>query len=162
MTITFAALGTAASLLGRMMHGAGPWWHLILGALMVLMALQTWGLINVIPQPAAAGKHKRKGYAGAALTGLLGGLFSSPCATPVLIVLLAIAAKEGSLLRGILLLLIYSAGHSALIIITGTSTGFANKVSCSEKYGRFSKAFKIVTGALILLLGFYMLYLGLK
>jgi len=41
MSITFALLGTAASLLGKIMQGAGSWWYLVLGVLMVLMALQT-------------------------------------------------------------------------------------------------------------------------
>ena len=38
------------------------------------------------------------GYLGDFIAGILGGFFSSPCATPVLVVLLAVVAKEGSLL----------------------------------------------------------------
>jgi cytochrome c-type biogenesis protein len=160
MSVTFAALGTAASLLGKMVQGTGSWWFIVLGVLMVLMALQTWELVNIIPQPGVMDRHKRRGYIGAALAGLLGGLFASPCATPVLVALLAMVAKEGNLLWGILLLLMYSLGHSALIMIAGTSVGFVKKVSSSEKYGRFNKLFKIVMGILILLLGLYMFYLG--
>ncbi len=160
MTVTFTALGTAASVLGRMVQGTGPWWYIVLGALMVLMALQTWELINIIPQPGVTDKHKRRGYIGAALAGLLGGLLSSPCATPVLVTLLAMVAKEGNLFWGILLLLMYSIGHGVLIIIAGTSIGFVKKVSSSEKYGKINKVFKTVMGILILLLGLYMFYLG--
>lgn len=160
MAVTFAALGTAASLIGRMVQGTGSWWYIALGVLMVLMALQTWGIINVIPQSGAMSKNKRKGYIGAVLAGMLGGLFSSPCATPVLVVLLAMVAKQGSLIWGVVLLLIYSIGHSVLVLIAGTSVGFVKKLSASEKYGKFSSVFKIVLGTLILLLGFYMFYLG--
>jgi cytochrome c biogenesis protein CcdA len=160
MAVTFAGLGTAASLIGRMVQGTGSWWYIVLGMLMVLMALQTWEIINVIPQSGAMSKNKRKGYIGAALAGMLGGLFSSPCATPVLVVLLAMVAKQGSLIWGVVLLLIYSIGHSVLVLVAGTSVGFVKKLSASDKYGKFNNVFKMVMGALILLLGLYMFYLG--
>lgn len=160
MAVTFAALGTVASLIGRMVQGTGSWWYIVLGVLMVLMALQTWEIINVIPQSGAMSKHKRKGYIGAALAGMLGGLFSSPCATPVLVVLLAMVAKQGSLIWGVVLLLIYSTGHSILVLIAGTSVGFVKKLSASDKYGKLNNVFKIIMGTLILLLGLYMFYLG--
>lgn len=160
MSVTFAALGTVASLLGKIVQGTGSWWFILLGILMVLMALQTWELINIIPQSAAMNRNSKKGYIGAAIAGLLGGLFASPCATPVLIVLLAMVAEQGNLLWGILLLLVYSLGHSILLLIAGTSVGFVNKLSSSEKFGRFNKVFKVVMGFVILMLAFYMFYLG--
>lgn len=160
MAITFTVLGTAASLLGKIMQGTGTWWYIVLGVLMVLMALQTWEIINVIPQSGAMSKHKGKGYVGSVLAGILAGLFTSPCATPVLVVLLAMVAKQGNLILGILLLLLYSIGHSVLVLIAGTSVGFVKKVSASAKYGRFNKVFKVVMGTLILMLGLYMFYLG--
>jgi len=160
MAVTFTALGTAASLMGRMMQVAGSWWYIVLGVLMVLMALQTWEIIYIIPQNTAISKNKKKGYIGAAVTGVLGGLFASPCATPVLIVLLAMVAQKGNIVWGVVLLLLYSIGHSVLIIIAGTSVGFVKNISSSEKYAKFNKIFKIVMGSVILLLAFYMFYLG--
>ena len=85
---------------------------------------------------------------------------SSPCSTPVLIALLAIVAGKGSLAWGILLLLLYSIGHGILAVIAGTSIGFVQKLSQSEKYGKASTVLKIVMGSLILLIGFYLFYLG--
>ena len=160
MAITFAVLGTTASLLGKIMQGAGSWWYLVLGVLMVLMALQTWELINVVPQSGAMSKNPKKGYIGAVIAGMLGGLFASPCATPVLVVLLAMVAKQGNLLWGLLLLILYSIGHSILLLIAGTSVGFVKKLSASKRFGRFNMIFKIVMGLLILLIGLYMFYLG--
>jgi cytochrome c biogenesis protein CcdA len=160
MAVTFTALGTAASLMGRLVQATGPWWYIALGILMTAMALQTWELINIMPRSTAMSRNTKRGYIGAAVTGLLGGLFASPCATPVLVVLLAMVAEKGSLVWGIILLLLYSAGHSVLIMIAGTSVGFVKKLSASEKYGKYNKVFKIVTGTVILLLAFYMFYLG--
>lgn len=160
MSITFAALGTAASVLGRLVQGTGSWWYIVLGILMVMMALQTWELFNFIPQSGAMSKNPKKGYLGALLAGILGGLFASPCATPVLVVLLAIVADKGNILWGFFLLIMYSIGHSILLLIAGTSVGFVKKLSASQKYGKFNKLFKVVMGLFILLIGLYMFYLG--
>lgn len=160
MAATFTALGTAASLLGKLLQGTGSWWYILLGILMLLMALQTWEIFNFIPSSYAISKSTKRGFAGAFFAGVLGGFFSSPCATPVLVVLLAIVAKEGNLLRGILLLLLYSLGHSFLVLIAGTSVGFVHKLSASEKYGGVSKILRIFMGILIMLIAFYMFYLG--
>lgn len=127
---------------------------------MVLMALQTWGIFEIIPSSYLICKNTKKGFAGAFIAGILGGVFSSPCSTPVLIALLAIVAGKGSIVWGILLLLLYSIGHGILAIIAGTSIGFVQKLSSSERYGKASTILKIVMGALILLIGFYMFYLG--
>ncbi len=157
---TYTALGLAASLVGRLIGGAASWWYIALGGLMVLMALQTWGVLEIIPSSYLVSRNKKRGYIGAFIAGVLGGVFSSPCSTPVLIALLAMVAGRGSVLWGALLLLLYSLGHGLLAVAAGTSVGFAQKLSSSEKYGRASGIIKIVLGALILLLGFYMLYQG--
>ncbi|MEI6579238.1 MAG: cytochrome c biogenesis protein CcdA [Eubacteriales bacterium] len=160
MAVTFTALGVTASILGKFLQGTGKWWYLVLGVLMLLMALQTWEIFNFIPSTYAMSKNKKRGFIGAFLAGILGGLFASPCATPVLVVLLAFVAKEGNILLGVFLLLLYSLGHSVLVLIAGTSVGFVKKLSASEKYGTVSKILKIVVGILILLIAFYMFYLG--
>lgn len=160
MAITFTVLGSAASILGKLLQGAGAWWYILLGVLMVLMALQTLEIFNFIPSTYAISSSKKRGFIGALFAGMLGGLFSSPCTTPVLIVLLAIVAEKGSLLWGILLLLVYSIGHSTLVLIAGTSIGFVKKLSSSGKYGTVTKVLKMVMGLMILLIAFYMFYLG--
>ncbi len=160
MAVTFTSLGAVASLLGKLVSGAGSWWYIVLGVLMLLMALQTWEIFNFIPSSYVISKSTKRGLIGALLAGILGGLFASPCATPVLVVLLAMVAKEGNLIWGILLLLLYSVGHSFLVLVAGTSVGFVNKLTASGKYGVVSKILKIVMGLAILLIAFYMFYLG--
>ncbi len=158
--LTFTVLGAIAALAGRLIGISASWWYLLLGVLMVLMALQIWGIFNIIPSSYLLSKNKKTGYIGALLAGILGGIFSSPCSTPVLIALLAIVAGSGNLLWGILLLLLYSVGHGVLAVIAGTSIGFVSKLSASPKYGKATKIINIVLGILVLLIGFYMFYLG--
>ncbi|MCX8132117.1 MAG: cytochrome c biogenesis protein CcdA [Clostridia bacterium] len=160
MAVTFTILGTTASILGRLVQGTGSWWYILLGILMLLMALQTWEVYNFIPSSYAIGKSTKRGFLGAFVAGILGGFFSSPCATPVLVVLLAMVAKGGNLFWGVLLLLLYAIGHSFLVLIAGTSVGFVHKLSSSEKYGGTSKVLRILMGSVILLIAFYMFYLG--
>lgn len=160
MAVTFTVLGTAASLLGKLMGTSSKWWYIALGILMILMALQTWEIFNFIPSTYLTSKNTKKGYLGALITGILGGIFSSPCATPVLIVLLGIVARSGNIAWGVFLLLLYSIGHSILVIIAGSSIGFVKKITADNKYGVFSKILKIVLGLAILAIAFYMLYLG--
>lgn len=159
--VTFTALGVIASLAGRFIATSGSWWYLILGLLMLLMALQTWGIFEIIPSSYLISKNKKRGFVGAFIAGILGGIFSSPCSTPVLIALLALVAGKGSVLWGALLLLLYSIGHGILAVVAGTSVGFVRKLATREEYGKVSKVLNIVMGALILLIGFYMFYLGL-
>lgn len=160
MAITFTVLGTIASLAGKLMGTSGKWWYLVLGVLMVLMALQTWEIYQFIPSVQLNSRNSKKGYIGALIAGIMGGIFSSPCATPVLIVLLGLVARGGNVLWGILLLLLYSVGHSFLVVIAGTSIGFVKKITASQGYGTFSKVLKVVMGAAIMVIALYMFYLG--
>ena len=59
MAITFTALGTAASLLGRLMGTSSKWWYLALGVLMVMMALQTWEVFQFIPSTYLTAKNTK-------------------------------------------------------------------------------------------------------
>ncbi len=158
--ITFTILGAVASLAGGMISAAGNWWYLILGVLMVLMALQTFEVFTFIPATYLVSKNKKRGWLGALVAGILGGIFSSPCSTPMLVVLLAVVAGGGNLLWGIFLLLLYAIGNGTLAVIAGTSVGFVQKLSSSGSYGKVSRILQMITGVLILALGLYFLYLG--
>jgi len=158
--VTFVALGIIATSAGKLMGTSSPVWYMLLGVLMVLMALQTWEIFNFIPSVNLFSRSKKRGFAGAFLAGILGGIFSSPCSTPVLIALLAIVAGEGNLLWGILLMLLYSIGHSALVMVAGTSVGFVQKINSSENYNKAATIMKMVMGTAILLIGLYMFWLA--
>lgn len=158
--ITFNVLGVAAAGIGRLLGSGAKWWYIVLGILMVLMSLQIWEMITIIPSMSLIGKSKRRGYIGAFVTGMLGGLFSSPCATPVLVALLAVAAGSGSLLWASLLMLLYGVGHGTLAVLAGSSIGAVNRLSQNERFGTISRVLRIATGLLVLLIGLYLLYLG--
>ena len=157
-TVTFIILGVIAAGAGMLLGHASGIWHIILGVLMILMALQTWEIFNFVPSSGLISKNTKKGYIGAFLMGILSGIFSSPCSTPVLVVLLAIVAGSGNLAYGILLMILYSIGNSTLVLIAGTSLGFVQKLKSSEKYRVASNILRIVMGTAMLILGFYMFW----
>ena len=158
--VTFVTLGIIATSAGKLIGRTSTVWYIVLGVLMILMALQTYGVFNFIPSVNLLGKSKKRGFIGAFLAGILGGVFSSPCSTQVLIALLAIVAGKGNLLWGILLMLLYSIGHSTLVMVAGTSIGFVQKTNASSKYTSTATVLKIVMGTAILLIGFYMFWLA--
>ena len=145
--ITFTALGFAASLLGNLLNGLGVWLHLGLALLLIAMALQMFGVFELIPETTIKAKPT-KGYRATFMAGLLAGAFSSHCTTPVLIAMLAIVANRASMLYGVLLLIIISVGHGA---------GFVNRLMDSPRYIKVEKIVRIVLGIIILLATAYLL-----
>lgn len=160
--VTFTALGTAATLLGKLMKTTGSWWYILLGVLMTLMALQILEVYQFIkPINININVNKgSKGYIGAFFTGTVGGLFASPCATPVFVVLLGLISRSDNMVWGIFLMFLYSIGVNALVILSGVFTGFVNNMINSEKYKGFSVFLRYLMGIGVLLIAMYMFYSG--
>lgn len=158
--ITFTAIGVGAAIAGRLLGSSSSWWYLILGVLMVLMALQMWGIYSFIPSGDLLSKNTKKGMLGAFIAGILAGVFSSPCSTPVLVALIAVIASQGNIFWGGFLFIMYAIGHGILAVIAGTSVSFVRKLTSNEKYGKAGRIMEIVMGILILLIGLYMFYLA--
>lgn len=164
MAVTFGALGSIVSVIGHLMHEAGKWWFGALGIIMILMALQTWEVISVVPHVhhdhCMSPTVGKKGYFGAFAAGVLSGLFASHCATPVMIALLAIAARSGRALWGIFLIIIYAVGHSILIVLAGTSYSVVESWMNNPKYEKASRILRYILGGIIMLIGAGMLYMA--
>lgn len=162
LAITLTVLGIIAATIGKMFLHIGHWWYAILGIIMIFVSLQMLGIIKTKKNSCKVHKteNKRKGILGAFLLGILGGVFASHCSTPILIAILTLAAEKGNVLLGAILLFIYSIGHSILIIIAGTSVGFAQNFINSNKTNMIGKIFKYIFASIIILIGLYMFYLS--
>jgi len=159
LALTLTILGIVSATIGRMFIGIGNWWYLILGVIMLVVGLQMFGVIKIGSDVCSVPK-KSKGIIGAFLLGILGGVFSTPCSTPVLIAILAFVAEKGDILLGAILLLVYSIGHSILVIIAGTSVGFTQSFINSNKTSKIANILKYTFATLVILLALYMFYLG--
>ncbi len=155
LSITFTVLGAAASAMGSFLSFSGRWLYIGLAAIAVVMGLQLMGLITV-PLPFQKTRQVRsRGLWGAFLLGLLTGTVSSPCATPVLAVILAYVSTQGDVLYGGSLLFAYAVGHCALIFFAGLSIGLTESIVSSKGVRNFSLYSKRFSGALLVLFGLY-------
>lgn len=159
--ITFTILGVIAAGAGKLIGVQAKWWYILLGILMIVMTLQIWEIITIIPSTNLLSKNKKKGAIGALLVGILSGIFSSPCATPVLVVLLGVLAQGNNMIMGIVSMLCYAVGHGALTVLAGTAVGFVEKLNSSRSFAVFSRILKMIMGIGILAIGLYMIYLGI-
>jgi cytochrome c biogenesis protein CcdA len=142
--------------MGRFLSFAGQWLYLGLALIAVLMGLQLMGIIS-IPLPFQKTREvKTKGLVGAFLLGLLTGTVSSPCATPVLAVILAYVSTQGDIFYGGSLLFTYAVGHCALIFIAGLSIGLTENLVSSRGVKNFSLYSKKLSGALLVIVGIYL------
>jgi cytochrome c biogenesis protein CcdA len=156
LSITFTVLGAAASAMGQFLSFAGQWLYIGLAMIAVAMGLQLMGLI-AIPLPFQKTRQvKSRGLWGAFLLGLLTGTVSSPCATPVLAVILAYVSTQGDVLYGGSLLFVYAVGHCALIFVAGLSIGLTESMVSSKGIKNFSLYSKRFSGAILVAAGLYL------
>jgi cytochrome c-type biogenesis protein len=155
LSITFTLLGAAASVMGQFLGFMGRWLYMGLAVIAILMGVQLMGIIK-IPLPFQKAKTvKSKGLLGAFLLGMLTGTVSSPCATPVLAVILAYVSTQGDMVYGGSLLFVYALGHCALIFIAGLSIGLTESIISSKGVKNFSLYSKRFSGAILVVIGIY-------
>lgn len=157
-TITFTLLGLLLSVIGSLLEGAELWMHLIMGIVLILMALQMWGVIRILPENSMNVGEKLKGGIGAFICGVIAGLFSSHCALPMVAALIAIAAERAAAVFGVGLLLLFSIAHSVLSVVAGTSVGFVQRLLNSSKYEKVCNIVRIALGVVIALVAAYLLW----
>ena len=158
LSITFAILGLISALIGRMLGDVGAFWKYLVAAVCLIMGLHLLGLFRFninLPRPVNISKG---GPIGAFLLGLLFGVVSTPCAVPILAVLLAYVGSKGNIIYGGFLLIIYALGHSALILVAGTSMGAAKRLIESKGLRKTNVALQKIAGVIIILVGAYFLF----
>ena len=161
LALTFTVLGAIASLIGGLFGIISRTWYFIIGGIAIVVGLHLMGLCEFnIPVPLHM-QPKQRGIFGAFLLGLFFGIVSSPCATPVLALILTFVATKGEFVYGTSLLFIYALGHCALIFLAGTATGFVENFVKSKGISNVTTWGKRVGGAIVSLVGIYLFYLGI-
>jgi cytochrome c-type biogenesis protein len=157
LATTLAALGLGAALLGRVYGQIGKGLPILVAAIAILMGLN---LLNALPLqlPSIDGMswisegwpHGLRSY----LLGVTFGLVASPCSTPVLATLLAWVSATGKPLLGSGLLLAYTIGYVAPLILAGT---FAASLDKLLSLRRWSGWITPASGALLVGFGVFTL-----
>ncbi len=158
LSLTFTAFGAAAGLLGTMFGTVGGWWHVAAGIVALVMGGQLVGLYELRLPVRRDFKPKQGGVVGSFLLGLFFGVVSSPCATPVLVVLLTFVATKGKVLYGVALLFCYAIGHCLLMLAAGTFTGFVESFVKAKGLVNFSNLAKRLSGGIVAVVGAWFIW----
>jgi cytochrome c biogenesis protein CcdA len=161
LSLTFTVLGAIASLVGGLFGMISRTWYFIIGGVAIAIGLHLIGIYSLnIPTPVNF-QPRRRGIIGAFLLGALFGIVSSPCATPVLALILAFVASKGEVIYGTSLLFVYALGHCALIFLAGTATGFVENFVKSKGISNVTAWGKRIGGSIVVFAGIYLIYLGI-
>lgn len=158
LTITFTVLGIIAGTMGRLFGDVGGFWYYVLPPVAILLGLYLLfsDKLNLNIGLSQRFMPKKKALLGAFLIGLFFGIVASPCATPVLAVILTFAATREDIAFSGGLLLAYALGHWVLILGAGISAGFAQRVLASRGISNFSTYSKKTGGVILIGVGIYL------
>lgn len=157
LSITFGIMGVIAATTGSLLGDVGSFWRYIVVAVCFIMGIHLLEILR-IPIPSLQIKHKKlTGIVGALIMGVLFGVVSTPCAVPILAVILVLIAAKGNMVYGLGLLFSYALGHCVLIVVAGTSIGAAKNLLESKHFQRANFYLRKVAAVLIILVGFYFL-----
>lgn len=165
LSLAFTAVGLAVALAGAWLLPTGNLWRSILIVLALLAGTSLLfgrGLPSLAAAQCGAGENRPvqwKGALGAFVTGTLSGFVFAPCATPVMVGILALIGNQQDVLFGTLLMFLYSLGHGALLLAAGSSIGLAQWVARSRWTQRINWGFTRAAG--LMLVG-YAAYLFLE
>ncbi len=157
LSFTFTAFGAAAGLLGTMFGTVGGWWYVAAGIVALVMGGQMMGLYEIRLPVKREFRPNQGGVIGSFLLGLFFGVVSSPCATPVLVVILTYVATRGQVLYGTALLFVYAVGHCIIMLAAGTFTGFVDSFIRAKCVVNFSAWTKRIGGSVVAVVGGYLL-----
>ncbi len=161
LALVMSALGALAALMGTMFGMTGPVWYFILALVLITMGLHLTGLINLKLETSQKFLPQRTGLWGALILGMLFGTVLSPCASPVLAVILTLAAVQGRVAYGSSLLFAYALGQGTLIILAGTFTGLIEGF-LQSRGAKVGLSLQKTAGGLLVLAGLYMAYQGVQ
>ena len=164
LAITYAALGGAAALSGRIFGQmqTTPWTYFIMANLCLVMGLSMFDVFNIsLPIPhklmKLTSRNDKKGFLDSFLIGAISGVVIGPCTAPALAVLLGYVALKTNLLLGMSLLFVFAFGMGTMLIIVGT---FAGVIASLPKSGEWMKKIKFISGLILIGAAEYFLYIA--
>ncbi len=153
-SVVFIALGASATAVGQFLHEQLSVISKIAGAIIIIFGLHMIGVFK-IPflnyEKRFNTNAKPLGLLGAFLVGMAFAFGWTPCIGPILAAILAIASQQDTVLKGIILLGVYSIGLGVPFLIAGLSiTIFYNVFN---KLKQHLHKIEIIGGALLVIVG---------
>jgi len=153
--LTIAAVGLLCSLMGWMLGDVGPYWTVAVGAILVWVALDMFGVGACSLSGSAVSRLKVRGLSGAFVLGLAYGTLSGTCTFGFLAPILAIITVQQHVLTGMLLIIVFGIGHALPIAVAGSSVTLVQRILDNRLISRGSLWVKWAAGVVVGLLGIY-------
>lgn len=153
-TTVFVTLGAGASAFGQLLLGFRDKLAMIAGGVIILFGLHFLGVLRIPLLYTEKRYHadvESVSYAGAYLLGLAFAFGWTPCVGPILTAVLALAAQEASMTRGIKLLAVYSLGLGIPFILAAMA--ITRFLAFMQRFRRHLGIVEKVMGGLLVLTG---------
>ena len=157
-TAVFVAMGLTATSIGSFLIRSLPYLQKAAGVLLLAFGLQMTGILKLSWLYRERRFEVRKRDAGIWRSFLLGIAFAfgwTPCVGPVLGAVLTMAASQGQILTGGLMLLVYSLGMGIPFLLTAFALPFS--LSFASRAGKFLHYLHITAGIIMIAMGLLLL-----
>jgi len=157
-SIVFISLGAAATGVGQFMAQYRREFTYLAGIVIIVFGLHLTGLLKIKYLYADKRMHSVQGSSSALGSFAVGFAFAfgwTPCIGPILSTILFAAASEGTVLKGIELLAIYSAGLAIPFLLT--SLGIDLFMAFYTRFRRHLHTVEVISGVLLIAIGILVL-----
>ncbi len=153
-SLVFIALGAVATTLGQLANQYHTWLSRIAGAIVIIFGLHLTGIWKIKALYADKRLHDVKGGASAWGSFAVGFAFAfgwTPCIGPILATILLFASAQGTVLKGVVLLAVYSMGLAVPFLLT--SLGVDRFLSFYGRFRRHLHVVEVLSGVLLIAVG---------
>lgn len=153
-SVVFIALGAAATKIGQVTKSYRGILSIVAGAVIIIFGLHLTGLLQIKALYADKRMHSvvgGKSMLGSFAVGFAFAFGWTPCIGPILSAILALAAAQGTVSKGIILLSIYSLGLAVPFLIT--SLGIERFLAFYTRFRVHLHKVEVASGVLLIFLG---------
>lgn len=162
MALVYSLLALIAALTGKVfgqIQNSAPFYFVI----SIMLIFFAFVMLDKIMLPAFGGHkaHKLKpdSLFSVLLFGMVAGLIVGPCTAPILASLLVYVASRHNIIHGVSLMFAFAYGVGFSLILVGTFSGLLGRL---PKSGTWLLRIKQVCGLILLAIGLFFLYKGIK
>jgi len=153
-SLVFITLGAISTEVGQLLARYKSTLAQVAGVVIILFGLHLTGIFKIKALYTDARLHKLQGGStvwGAFVIGFAFAFGWTPCVGPILAVILGFAAAQDSVVKGILLLAVYSLGLAVPFLLT--SLGIERFLKFYSRFRSHMHAVEVASGVLLVLLG---------
>lgn len=158
-SVVFITLGAISTEVGQLLARYKSTLAEVAGVVIILFGLHLTGIFRINALYADKRLHSVKGGSSVGGAFVIGFAFAfgwTPCVGPILAVILGFAAAQDSVLKGIILLAIYSLGLAVPFLIT--SFALERFLKFYGRFKSFMHTLEVASGALLIALGVLLVF----